>query len=314
MFRLRRRQTLNVRYDITNNDISNNDITNNDISNNDIINNDIKISHFNNLKCTYNCKISLSGRLGNHLFQIATLLRHCFVNNLTPIFSINHNIKSTQHYYKNTGVLYKCGVFLSNEDIHSFNSPFNYIPIPADAKLLSGFYQSSRYFSDISGQIRFWFDPHPLINRQIKEKYSSLLSYECIHTNIIIHVRRGDYQGNPMFGILTETYYIHAMNEMKKILGDKISFLIFSDDIHYCTKTFNMPNVLIIDEPDESIALHLMSKFKHYILSNSSFSWWASYLGEPSQTIIAPDKWFGMLCPEQYEDIFEPHWIRINCV
>jgi hypothetical protein len=61
------------------------------------------------------------------------------------------------------------------------------------------------------------------------------------------------------------------------------------------------------------IELWLMSLCKNNILSNSSFSWWGSFLNENlNKKIIAPSVWFGPKGPKNYSDIFENNWQIIN--
>lgn len=48
----------------------------------------------------------------------------------------------------------------------------------------------------------------------------------------------------------------------------------------------------------------LMSKCRHHILANSSYSWWASYLCDhPDKTVLAPDRWLnGWDCTDIYRE------------
>jgi hypothetical protein len=187
---------------------------------------------------------------------------------------------------------------------------------------LYGYFQSSKYFSDISGLVRTWFEPHQSLQTTVAEKYADVLSSS--QQTVVVHVRRGDYLvgGNKGYhGFLTERYYNAAMAEARRRLGADVRFLLFSDDVNYCRKTWGaLPTVQIVDEPDGCLALHLMSRFKHFIMSNSTFSWWAVYLSQPASaasasaaaTVIVPDKWFGPKGPQDYQDIYEPEWIQLK--
>ena len=69
----------------------------------------------------------------------------------------------------------------------------------------------------------------------------------------------------------------------------------------------------IIEETTEHtgfLDMMLMSKCKHNIIANSSFSWWASWINNyDEKCIIAPDKWFNN---QECKDIHTSKMIRIS--
>lgn len=140
-------------------------------------------------------------------------------------------------------------------------------------------------------------------------------------------------------GICTEEYYRTAMKRMRKAHPGCVFYLFTNDkqwaesriggrdlgeseeadtdekavgreDMHVKEIRKKKETVEVIDLED--IADHgmdrdyaefvLMSKCKHNILANSSFSWWASYLNRnPHKTVLAPDRWLnGWDCEDFY--------------
>jgi len=261
--------------------------------------------------------VKLIGGLGNQLFQIAAAHAHARRTGGRLQLSDDVDFGNGRPSYFKT-FLHQCKASIGPAPSGpTYREPyFHYAPIPKEVQSIFGYYQSSRYFADVSGDIRRLFDPHPVIKNVTAAKYAPYLTEEGKATTVIIHVRRGDYMtasNTRIHGILTPLYYRAAMKHYRDTLGSSTRFLLFSDDFNYCRETYGSdPGVTCIDEQNEGVALHFMSQFRYYILSNSSFSWWATYLGEVAVTVVAPDRWFGPGGPQDYEDIYEPGWLRLK--
>jgi hypothetical protein len=70
-------------------------------------------------------------------------------------------------------------------------------------------------------------------------------------------------------------------------------FLIFSDDIEWCKNNFKGPEFYFSENEIDIEDLFLMSLCDNHIISNSSFSWWGSWLcKKEGKKIISPRLWF----------------------
>ena len=273
--------------------------------------------------------INILAGLGNQLFQIATgyayAIRHGYG------ISISTTVPPDRPVYWNN-FLKKCAPMLGSSThtskfmkllSHRINSTslwrephFHYCPIPPNMSELYGYFQSSKYFADISGEIRNLFRPSDEIMAVVKAKYGPLLKNPNI---CVVHIRRTDYMNTlnaPIHVVCHETYYLRALEKMDT-LKPGVEYLVFSDDLEWCKKQdtwWKDRTVTFVDETTDYIALSLMSQFNAFIISNSTFSWWATWLREGGKTVIAPDRWFGTAGPKNWEDIYEPGWIRISTV
>lgn len=135
-----------------------------------------------------------------------------------------------------------------------------------------------------------------------------------------IHVRLTDYlQSTEFNGICTHNYYKNAINYMIDNANVR-RFYVFSDDIFEAKIIFS--NIISLDSLEFIFVEHdnvndytvedlfLMSQCKHHIIANSSYSWWAAWIGEQEDSIICvPDKW------DRYnirKEIVPDRWIRIR--
>lgn len=156
----------------------------------------------------------------------------------------------------------------------------------------SGYWQTERYFENMATHMR-----------RIAEPFDDVIDGEWIsfgeklraENSVFLHVRRGDYlkQANiKAHGILPLSYYETAMAIIRQQFPDS-RFYAFSDDKEWCRNTF--PGVVTLPTPDADSDLYLMRHCRHGIIANSSFGWWAGWLGPDSRggTVIAPRNWFG---------------------
>jgi hypothetical protein len=86
---------------------------------------------------------------------------------------------------------------------------------------------------------------------------------------------------------------------------------VFSDDLEWCRSLNFLQGASFVEEPDTVITLHLMTQFRRFIMSNSSFSWWAAWLAG-AEDVIVPNRWFGPSGPKDTQDIYEPNWVPLE--
>ena len=258
------------------------------------------------------CYVQLMGGLGNQMFQVAAAYAHCRRSGKT--LKISQRSMGATGYKPTYWDTYmrdlKANVSARKSGVSWKEPSFAYTPIPAETQVLAGYYQSSRYFHDCAADIRKLFHPGPATHIKMLKAHGGLLVSKPYAT--VVHIRRGDYFGSDELrerhGILTADWYRRALTKAKVESKD---VLVFSDDLAWCSGLDFLQGATFVDEPDEVVALHLMSQFRHFILSNSSFSWWAAWLSG-AEDVVVPGSWFGPSGPQDTQDIYEPNWVPLD--
>jgi lipopolysaccharide biosynthesis glycosyltransferase len=143
-----------------------------------------------------------------------------------------------------------------------------------------------------------------------------------ISNSVSIHIRRGDYFRSEVFAIhngsICNIHYYRNAIDLFTNQYENIKFFIFSDDIIWAKDIFSIfDNCFIVDTHLENDSnyydLMLMSKCKHNIISNSSFSWWAAFLNQnENKQVVVPTLWNRNLNFEKTDYICPPEWIRVS--
>jgi len=229
---------------------------------------------------------NFNGRLGNNLFQIATLI------SLSKKLNVDFILPEFTHAGHRGDIPVDLNMFKYPFNRGKFNAEFEYNEKsfeyyaiePKDNLKISGFFQSWEYFEDIKDLLlNEYFTPSD-------DVIQSLSKYNISENSLGISVRRGDYlmlQHNHC--VLDVPYYQEILNTYFQNNIDQI--YIFSDDLDWCKQIFG--NNVIYVQDNIGTQLFLMSKMKHFIMSNSTFAWWGAYLNQNNGIIVSPDPWFG---------------------
>ena len=194
--------------------------------------------------------------------------------------------------------------FSFNEHVFETTPPF----------LLNGYWQSEKYFKDISREIDDLYGRPRSLSSESKSMMENISGVD----SICIHIRRGDYVSNSnasqYHGLCPLNYYQQGVSLVSTDLSNPHCF-IFSDDINWAKANLKLeiPMTFVdINGPDDAHQdLWLMAACKHFVIANSSLSWWAAYLGKSAdKKVVAPKEWF-LNKKVDTSDLYLPEWIRI---
>jgi hypothetical protein len=180
-------------------------------------------------------------------------------------------------------------------------------------KYVEGNFQTYRYWADIAPELLGELSvktPPSAENRAMLEELEGCES-------VCVHIRRGDYLAPEYahLNVCDRSYYGRAMAAMQEQLGrrqKRAVFYIFSNNHEELTwirtnYDFSAYEVRYVDlgNPDYE-ELRLMYTCKHFIISNSTFSWWGQMLsGNPDKLVFAPSVW-NRQC--RADGIYLPNW------
>ena len=221
------------------------------------------------------------------------------------MYKVNTRKKSRRECYnyeiKNSERLNKAGLYICENGYVEFKYP------KKKNIFAFGYFQSTKYFKDIEKEIKKEIRP----KKELRNELMPFIDEIKEGDSVCLSIRMGDYIKNPIHGVCSQKYYQAAIDKMYE-LHPNAKIFVFSDDVEAVKETYSFKNNVFY-EPDgcnELEKITYMSMCKHFILSNSSFSWWTQYLcSYEKKTVIAPEKWYAVDIPC---DIYEDNWILLS--
>ena len=180
---------------------------------------------------------------------------------------------------------------------------------------LMGHWQKHAYYEPIAASLAREFT----VNTQPDAANRDMLRrIRASETAVAVHVRHGaDYEESSHHFVCHPDYYRAAFRQLGEVLTNPV-FFVFSDNMQWARRHVLPPGEThYVDingplQPHED--MRLMRACSHFVIANSTFSWWPAWLAEArDKIVIAPKAWhtsevdarvdLGKHCP--------PHWVRI---
>jgi len=264
-------------------------------------------------------KLTLSGGLGNQLFQICAGI---FIEenlNFRIIYDVSNllgKIKScpgnnTRHLeiselLENPNLVTKKPHWFVDQLLTKFkrtfrkrlyvfeNSPFDR-PLQMINQSTRGVYG---FFQDANIVNLTWYSL--LLRMKKSEKFSPLVSASKLD-RIAIHIRFGDYSDDPetkrIFGLTKQSYYFAALENLAKQNLSVDSLVVVTDNAakaEIYLSGINFPGQIQYISNSTAIEdLLQIARSAYVIISNSSFSWWGAWIAHRlhGSHIIYPRPW-----------------------
>ena len=281
--------------------------------------------------------VQLKGGLGNQLFQYAAGRRLSLTLGVPLNLDISFYKRHKQRVYELDEFCIEAGIATPWEVarwrgprlLTRITQPLGLLPrlvmeksfafdpdilLLQEDRYLEGYWQSYRYCADIAPQIRSELavrTPPPAADRTLLERMS-----RC--DSVCLHVRRGDYASNPttqqVHGLCSADYYQRAVEKIAAQLRAPELF-VFSDDMPWVKQhcRFELPTTHVEHHGVDSapLELRLMAGCRHFVIANSSLSWWAAWLSANENPIVyAPRRWLADPTINT-ADLTPPAWHRI---
>lgn len=199
--------------------------------------------------------------------------------------------------------------FLEKNGVYIFGSGYYQYRFDSKSKdiYIGGYFESPRYFREIEDIIQRELTPVVEMSYQNRELYRRI----CDNESVCISIKRmsvecgvADIQKVYAYNM---AYYYKAVDYLRSKLKNPI-WIIFSDNIEWCKDNFHIEGCVYYENDMTSIPekISLMAACKHFVIHNSTFSWWAQHLsGKTDRIVIAPQKWLQAKIPiDLYEECF----------
>ena len=241
------------------------------------------------------------GGLGNNLFQLAAASALAWQHRAQPVFP---DLDPESACYRH--LFLRCNVGPDPGGWRDFAEPsFAHAPIPfAAGTRIVGYFQSERYFAHHRERIGELFAPSPDDARHMESTYRQLLDRPDTVGIQLRYYRDEDPVGEvfPQYG---GRYLTRALAQVP----GRSLFVLSSNNLAWAKDTLpsGLRRLVVLEGEPDYIDLRVLGACRRLIITNSTFGWWAAWLGRV-RTVLRPRPWLhghpdGDVCPGRWTAI-----------
>ncbi|XP_064652957.1 galactoside alpha-(1,2)-fucosyltransferase 2-like [Lineus longissimus] len=261
--------------------------------------------------------INWMGRIGNNIFQFASLFCIASMNSLEPfvengtlfkMFTIKDpvridTIKQNATRLVQFGERKSCG----------YDNRVEKLKKNGFVTRLHGYFQSWRYFNNCDEALR----KQLIFKQDLREKASAFLKRipgnlkkEIVYVGV--HVRRGDMINHPYGYRVAEAGYFRRAMDFYRNKFKYVKFIACSDDVHWTKSALKnvSGDVTFVEGSTPERDFAILAHCNHTIMSIGSFGWWAGWLANGEVIYFQTPARPGSKLDKQftYTDYYPPTW------
>lgn len=266
-----------------------------------------------------------TGRLGNQLFQYASIQGLALAMNRTAVFigdaALDMVLKnSTKHSSRQKELEDRCGSaeLAAEQSCCKFTEKLTLLD-PAKNYKVGYYLQSWVYWQKNELEVLAKLEFSDAIKTNASVVVRGFRKQYNGSTLIGVHVRRGDFTVDKNVKLGYPTASAEFLNRSVSFFSDLYQdpvFIVASDGIDWCRQHFpNGSQVHYLANHAAAVDLTILASLDHIVITFGSYSWWAGYLNKGTtvymKDFILPDTFVGKQFSANGTDYVYPGWIAL---
>ncbi len=174
--------------------------------------------------------------------------------------------------------------------------------------VIDGYFECHQYFDEYRNDLIKQLQPNYKLDKEVLEMIDEIEN----SNSIAVHIRKGDFK---QFGRLIDDIFYEESISFIKSKYKNPHFYILTEDSDVKSKYRDIKNTTLINFNSKHKYIdewYVLSKCKHHIIANSTYSWWASYLGtfENKEIIIPKIEWYLKAEPNNDENMYKNYYLE----